>query len=232
MADKTSECTKKQCDDKCNHFGKPNPKNGWYLRDTIVNRYEENKTEPPEYLTDEQIYLETEAIISWVDLGNSDDKTEIEKRIRAVRNMPVSVEVECDIDKEKDEKALDEKADKFFAHHFHPGEVMRVVTEGSGYFDVKDLNNRWIRRPLSKGDIYIISSGCYHRVCLDTKKKMKAVMLHYDKKGLEQKFWPESETDPMHVQYIERMKCLRRSLNFQYKSRPGSVDCDKTLNRP
>lgn len=38
----------------------------WYLRDTIENRYEENKTTPPEDLTDEQIYLETEVIVGKV----------------------------------------------------------------------------------------------------------------------------------------------------------------------
>ncbi|XP_055333814.1 acireductone dioxygenase-like [Paramacrobiotus metropolitanus] len=230
----SQQLTNEKLPAKCqqSNGNKPHAKTGWYLRDTILNRYEENKTDPPEYLTDEQIYLETENILSWIDLGSKDDPVEWEKRARAVRNMPLSKHVECDISKEKDEQAVHEKADKFFNHHFHVGEVMRVVTEGSGYYDVMDLNGRWIRRPISKGDVYVIPSGCYHRVCLDTKKHLNVVMMHYDKKSTDQFFWPESLNDPVYIEYNERMKCLRRSLSFPYQSRPGFTDCVKSLNRP
>ena len=69
------------------------------------------------------------------------------------------------------------KVKAFFEEHIHDADKIRYILGGSGFFDVRDMNDRWIRIHTKKGDLMTLPEGVYHRFTVDETDTIHAMRL-------------------------------------------------------
>jgi len=57
----------------------------------------------------------------------------------------------------------------FWDEHFHEASTIRYILEGSGYFDLRDLNDEWVRMYATAGDFFEWPAGLNHRFTVDSE---------------------------------------------------------------
>ncbi|EDV40636.1 uncharacterized protein Dana_GF10605 [Drosophila ananassae] len=135
----------------------------WFMDNEETDQRLEHHRNPPQYLELADLYRKTGVEYFKI---NADEyqSDKILSELRAKRGYTYDDEITCS------EKCLPDYANKlkaFFTEHLHTDEEIRLILEGTGYFDVRDDEENWLRIEVIKGDLIIIPAGIYHRFSLD-----------------------------------------------------------------
>ena len=58
---------------------------------------------------------------------------------------------------------VESRVDSFWDEHFHEFDTIRYIINGSGYFDLRDVNNEWVRFKVQTGDFFLWPGGIYRK---------------------------------------------------------------------
>ncbi|KAG0734800.1 hypothetical protein G6F57_006021 [Rhizopus arrhizus] len=112
-------------------------------------------------------------VLYWKVKGDGLDRTEEIARKRGY-NHRQTIELSPDAFG----SVYEHKLQEFFTEQVMEGEEARYILDGSGYFDVRDHDDTWIRIALSQGDLLILPSGIHYRSTTDEKDFVKAMRLN------------------------------------------------------
>jgi 1,2-dihydroxy-3-keto-5-methylthiopentene dioxygenase len=153
--------------------GKEEVIQAWYMDDSDEDQRLPHHPEPKELIPLDK--LKELGVVSWrLKGGDNHEDDEDLKKIREARGYTY-VDI-CEVCPEKLPN-YDAKIKSFFEEHLHTDEEIRYCLEGSGYFDVRDKDERWIRVEVKKGGMIVLPAGIYHRFTLDTNNYIKALRL-------------------------------------------------------
>ncbi|KAK3785644.1 hypothetical protein RRG08_023899 [Elysia crispata] len=173
----------------------------WYLNDSVVNPRLPNKTDPPVYVSVQSLREQSGMECLTFDAKTVDENPEFAE-MREERRFSYEDTVELSRESLPD---YDKMLAKFFTEHLHADDEVRMVLSGTGYFDVRDKNDKWIRVAAEKDDMVIVPAGLYHRFTLDQKNYIKCKRLFAGSPVWTAYNRPEADSHPARKQYLDQM---------------------------
>jgi 1,2-dihydroxy-3-keto-5-methylthiopentene dioxygenase len=144
----------------------------WYMNETDEDQRLPHHCEPRQDISLEK--LADLGVLYWhLDADKYETDPDLQQ-IRENRGYTYTDIITCSPEKLPN---YEDKLKSFFEEHIHTDEEIRYCLEGSGYFDVRDGDDKWIRVWLKKGDMIVLPAGIYHRFTLDTSNYIKAMRL-------------------------------------------------------
>ncbi|XP_078397822.1 acireductone dioxygenase [Cetorhinus maximus] len=144
----------------------------WYMDGSAGDQRQPHQRQPNQAVTRKE--LEQFGILYWkLDADKYENDPELQK-IRKERNYSWMDIVNIHKDTMPN---YEEKIRSFFQEHIHLDEEIRYILDGSGYFDVRDKDDKWIRIAMKKGDMITLPAGIYHRFTLDENNYVKTMRL-------------------------------------------------------
>ncbi|KAK8949066.1 1,2-dihydroxy-3-keto-5-methylthiopentene dioxygenase 2 [Platanthera zijinensis] len=152
--------------------GKEEVIQAWYMDDIEGDQRLPHHREPKQFVSIDR--LSELGVLSWRLNADDYENDEALKKIREARGYSY-LDI-CEVCQEKLPN-YETKIKNFFEEHLHIDEEIRYCVEGSGYFDVRDENDQWIRVAVNKGGMIVLPAGIYHRFTLDTNNYIKTLRL-------------------------------------------------------
>ncbi|KAG7159275.1 1-2-dihydroxy-3-keto-5-methylthiopentene dioxygenase-like [Homarus americanus] len=113
----------------------------WYMDDGSEDQRLEHHLSPPKFVSLDDLHKETGVLYRKLDPKNYEGEGKLEE-IKKERGYSYADVIQVSPEKLHN---YEEKIKNFFVEHIHTDEEVRFVTEGSGYFDVRDKEDKWIR---------------------------------------------------------------------------------------
>lgn len=144
----------------------------WYMDDSNEDQRAAHRQTPNKPCTLEE--LRKLGVLAWHLDADKHETDPMLAAIRKVRNYSYTEIITISKDKLPGYEA---KIKTFFEEHIHDDEEIRFILDGTGYFDVRDLDDRWVRIKVGKGDMLVLPAGIYHRFTLDENDYIVAMRL-------------------------------------------------------
>ncbi|XP_046583551.1 1,2-dihydroxy-3-keto-5-methylthiopentene dioxygenase-like [Haliotis rubra] len=163
-----------------------------------------HKLDPPQYLNIEELYQKTGVRYEKIPESVCDDNEAVE-RIPSERKYLFHDYMEMDRDTLKD---YDKMMKVFYDEHLHEDPEIRLIVSGAGFFEVRSIDDRWVRIHVQKGDLLDLPPGIWHRFVLDDKDYIKMLRLFSETPSWEAEFRTKVENPPARDRYRKAMAAI------------------------
>ncbi|KAG6511232.1 hypothetical protein ZIOFF_029289 [Zingiber officinale] len=177
----------------------------WYMNDSEKEDYRlPRHCEPKEFVSLEK--LQELGVLTWSVHGDDYENEEDVKQIRESEGYSHSVNIHPER-----MPNFELMVKRFFLEHLHPHPEISYCIQGTGYHDVRDENDRWIRIAVKEGVMILLPAGIYHRFTLDTNNYLKAVLFSAGPPAEFSTYEGPCEDLPARKLYVEAFhKAMRR----------------------